>query len=260
MAQKARDSRLEKRSNRLKLKLGERHFKILDTGVALCYRRTSESYGTWSVRLVLANGRYRLEALGTADDHIEANGQTVLSNFDIYAVSGAINQALDVALPVTVTGGQIQIQFVGVVYNTRIAAIEILAGAQPAPTVSGITPGSGAAGTNVPAELKIDGHSFLPQIRGEKGLPREWIYSWYSRKGGPTANQEWTRNQRYKLHATGDFFDISKDVLEQNPITDPSPEEIQIRDSLRQALDQFKDARPPALAKPATNAGEKENQ
>ena len=79
MAQKARDSRLEKRSNRLKLKLGERHFKILDTGVALCYRRTSESYGTWSVRLVLANGRYRLEALGTADDHIEANGQTVLS-------------------------------------------------------------------------------------------------------------------------------------------------------------------------------------
>lgn len=79
MAQKVRDSRLEKRSNRLKVKLGERHFKILDTGVALCYRRTSASYGTWSVRLVLANGRYRLSALGTADDHAEANGQTILS-------------------------------------------------------------------------------------------------------------------------------------------------------------------------------------
>lgn len=79
MTQKARDSRLDKRTNRLKLKLGERHFKVLDTGVALCYRRTSESYGTWSVRVVLADGRYRLEALGTADDHDEANGQTVLS-------------------------------------------------------------------------------------------------------------------------------------------------------------------------------------
>jgi arylsulfatase A len=100
------------------------------------------------------------------------------------------------------------------------------------------------AGMKVPADLKIDGRSFLPQLRGEKGQPREWIYSWYSRKGGPTANQEWTRNQRYKLHATGDFFDISKDVLEQNPITDPSPEEIQIRSDLRKALDQFKDARP----------------
>ena len=79
MAQKARDSRLEKRSNRLKLKQGERHYKVLDSGVALCYRRTVGSYGTWSVRLVLVDGRYRLEALGTADDHAEANGSTVLS-------------------------------------------------------------------------------------------------------------------------------------------------------------------------------------
>lgn len=79
MAQKARDSRMENRSNRLKLKLGERHFKILDTGLALCYRRTSESFGTWSVRLALADRRYRLEALGTADDHAEANGETILS-------------------------------------------------------------------------------------------------------------------------------------------------------------------------------------
>ena len=80
MAQTARDSRLEKRTNRLaKAKLGERYFKILGNGVALCYRRTSDSYGTWSVRIVLADGRYRLESLGAADDHEEANGQNVLS-------------------------------------------------------------------------------------------------------------------------------------------------------------------------------------
>jgi integrase len=79
MAQTARDGRLEKRSNRLKLKQGIRHFKVLDSGVALCYRRTSDSFGTWSVRIALADGRYRLEVLGTADDHSEANGETVLS-------------------------------------------------------------------------------------------------------------------------------------------------------------------------------------
>ncbi len=80
MAQKARDSRLENRSNRLgKAKLGERLYKVLGKGLALCYRRTSGSYGTWSVRLIQADGKYRLEALGAADDHEEANGQTVLS-------------------------------------------------------------------------------------------------------------------------------------------------------------------------------------
>lgn len=105
------------------------------------------------------------------------------------------------------------------------------------------------AGMKVPPELKIDGHSFLPQLRGEAGQPREWIYSWYSRKGGSTAKQEWARNQRYKLYSTAAFFDISKDVLEENPITDPSPEAMQIRDGLRKALDQFKDARPDLSAR-----------
>jgi arylsulfatase A len=32
-----------------------------------------------------------------------------------------------------------------------------------------------AAGVAVPAEMKVDGRSFLPQLRGEKGTPREWI-------------------------------------------------------------------------------------
>lgn len=105
------------------------------------------------------------------------------------------------------------------------------------------------AGMKVPADLKVDGHSFLPQLRGEQGQPREWIYSWYSRKGGPTAKQEWARNQRCKLYTTGAFFDISKDALEENPITEPSPEEMQIRDDLQKALNQFKDARPDLSAR-----------
>jgi arylsulfatase A len=32
-----------------------------------------------------------------------------------------------------------------------------------------------ATGVPVPAELKMDGRSFLPQLRGEKGSPREWL-------------------------------------------------------------------------------------
>ena len=39
------------------------------------------------------------------------------------------------------------------------------------------------AGITVPAELKIDGRSFFPQLKGRKGNPKDWIYCWYSRAG-----------------------------------------------------------------------------
>jgi arylsulfatase A len=55
-----------------------------------------------------------------------------------------------------------------------------------------------AAGIGVPASPRLDGRSFLPQLRGEPGDPREWIYVWYARNGGPRG-KEFTRNQRYKL-------------------------------------------------------------
>ncbi len=79
MAQKARDSRLEKRTNRLKLSVGTRYSKSLGTGIALCYRRTKDGFGTWSIRMAVEKNRYVLEALAQADDHQEANGETVLS-------------------------------------------------------------------------------------------------------------------------------------------------------------------------------------
>ncbi|MCU0776338.1 MAG: sulfatase-like hydrolase/transferase [Akkermansiaceae bacterium] len=101
-----------------------------------------------------------------------------------------------------------------------------------------------ATGTEVPGELEIDGRSFLPQLRGEKGHPRKWVYSWYHKNGGPKAEHEWTRNQRYKLYSTGEFHDITRDVLEKTPITEPTPDELRIRGDLQKALDRFKDARP----------------
>src|SRR5205085_993472 len=36
-----------------------------------------------------------------------------------------------------------------------------------------------AAGVNVPEKLPQDGRSFLPQLLGKKGNPREWIYSYW---------------------------------------------------------------------------------
>ncbi len=105
------------------------------------------------------------------------------------------------------------------------------------------------AGIETPDNLNIDGRSFLPQLRGEEGNPRDWIYIWYSRNGG-SEGKEFTRNQQYKLYRNGKFFDVSNDRLEKSPLAPKSLSESQLasRKMLQTALDQFNDARPREVA------------
>jgi len=44
------------------------------------------------------------------------------------------------------------------------------------------------------------------------------IYLCYARNGG-SKGQEFTRDQRYKLHGDRKFYDLSKDRLEKNPLS-----------------------------------------
>ena len=67
-----------------------------------------------------------------------------------------------------------------------------------------------AAGVEVPGDLTVDGRSFLPQLRGEEGDPRNWIYCWYARGGGPKPDFEFAMNGSYKLYRDGRFFDLEK--------------------------------------------------
>jgi len=96
----------------------------------------------------------------------------------------------------------------------------------------------------------LDGRSFLPQILGEKGQPRDWIYSWYSpRQSTDMTVREFAFNHRYKLYRSGEFFDLGKDVEEKQSLTIASldGEAAAAAKLLQGALDQFKDARPPEL-------------
>lgn len=108
------------------------------------------------------------------------------------------------------------------------------------------------SGTPVPETLSLDGRSFLPQLKGEKGNPRDWIYVWYSRHGGPTG-QEWTRNQRYKLYRTGKFYDIADDPLEEKPLKSTAlDEKVQrVHAMLQNVLTRFQDARPLSVSQAA---------
>ena len=58
------------------------------------------------------------------------------------------------------------------------------------------------AGAKMPADVKFDGHSFAPQLRGQKGAPREWLFvqlgaNWHVRNAG------------WKLNERGELFDLS---------------------------------------------------
>jgi arylsulfatase A len=110
-----------------------------------------------------------------------------------------------------------------------------------------------ASGVEVPADWKLDGHSFLPQLRGEKGKPREWIYCWYARNGGAEPQFEFAMNQRYKLYRDGGMFDLARDVDEKHPLDAESlsTEATAAQRLLKDALAEFHDARPAAVASQA---------
>lgn len=93
----------------------------------------------------------------------------------------------------------------------------------------------------------IDGRSFLPQLRGEKGNPRAWYYSWYAPRGILVG--EFAATARYKLYRTGQFYDLSSDPEETMAlaISTLEGEAADTAKLLQDALDQYKDARPASL-------------
>ena len=110
-----------------------------------------------------------------------------------------------------------------------------------------------AAGVPLPTDVPVDGHSFLPQLKGEPGSPRPWVYSWYAREGGPKADREFAAGQRFKLYRTGELYDVSRDVLEAKPIAaDAADAEAKAaRAELQKVLDGFAGGRPDPIAKQA---------
>ncbi len=103
------------------------------------------------------------------------------------------------------------------------------------------------AAAGVKISSNIDGVSFLPQLRGEKGTPREWLYIWYSpRQKLDLSVGEFVFDHDYKLYRDGSFFDLKADPLEKRSLTTSSLSSVEsnARKKLQTALDNFADARP----------------
>ena len=70
-------------------------------------------------------------------------------------------------------------------------------------------------GAKLPAGVKIDGISHAPQLRGEKGAPRQWAYvqlgaRWY------------VREQGWKMNESGELFDMSDAPFVEKPVAPES--------------------------------------
>jgi arylsulfatase A len=105
----------------------------------------------------------------------------------------------------------------------------------------------------IPAELKIDGRSFLPQLRGDKGHPRAWFYCWYARDGGAEAQREFAASHQFKLYRSGEFYDYASDPLEKKSIAKDkfNAEAMVAHRMLQSALDEYRNARPAEYKQPA---------
>jgi arylsulfatase A-like enzyme len=80
-----------------------------------------------------------------------------------------------------------------------------------------------ACGVEQPKGVPRDGRSFLPQLRGERGKPREWTYCHYDPRPGHgkeayTKLVRYARTQRYKLYDDGRMFEVPADEEEQRPL------------------------------------------
>jgi arylsulfatase A len=77
-----------------------------------------------------------------------------------------------------------------------------------------------AANAKLPTDVTLDGRSFLDQLKGKKGNPRQWYYCYYNPR--PTRPKSkaarFARDHRWKLYGNGKFFDAQNDPLEKNPI------------------------------------------
>ncbi|GAA0878867.1 sulfatase-like hydrolase/transferase [Algoriphagus jejuensis] len=101
------------------------------------------------------------------------------------------------------------------------------------------------AGVKSPKALPVDGVSFLPQLMGKKGNPRDWVYFWYSRNGDMESLKEFARNKEYKLYATGEFYNIQKDWEEKQPLAMDQLDQAdrKAHQSLEKALKKFEGIR-----------------
>jgi len=103
------------------------------------------------------------------------------------------------------------------------------------PTIAATT------GAGPPSGVHLDGRSFLPQLRGEAGDPRAWVFCHYDPDWGDFDRSRFARDRRWKLYDDGRLYDVAADELERHPLEPDAmgPEALAAQQRLQQVLDRL---------------------
>jgi hypothetical protein len=71
-------------------------------------------------------------------------------------------------------------------------------------------------GGTLPKDTIFDGHSIAPQLRGDGGTPREWVYN-------QLAAMWYVRDAKWKLNEKGELFDMSDAPFTEKLVTGDHP-------------------------------------
>lgn len=113
------------------------------------------------------------------------------------------------------------------------------------------------AAAEVEVPDNVDGVSFLPQLRGAVGKPRQWLYTWYSpRQKLDLTIKEYAFDNRFKLYRTGQFYDLQTDPAEAHDLAGHgfTDQALAAHAKLQGVLDRFAGARPPELDQQFTDS------
>jgi arylsulfatase A len=77
-------------------------------------------------------------------------------------------------------------------------------------------------GAKLPADRTIDGQSFAPQILGQTGTPREWVFTEW-------AGKSWVRDKQWKLYRSGRLYDLRQDPDEKQPLANATGTQVRKR-------------------------------
>ena len=76
------------------------------------------------------------------------------------------------------------------------------------------------AGITPPDDYFMDGRSFLPQLKGDTGNPRDWMFFHFDQNAQGSNNprfRRFVRGHRWKLYEDGLLYDIETDSEELSP-------------------------------------------
>ncbi|WP_346237089.1 sulfatase-like hydrolase/transferase [Niabella insulamsoli] len=87
----------------------------------------------------------------------------------------------------------------------------------------------------------VDGRSFLPQIVGKKANSRKWQALYYQPYWGnnKSGSQAYVRNQEFKLYTNGAFYEIAKDLNQEDNLIQRTPQQQQAYDLLKKVADRL---------------------